>query len=238
MRHRTSRFVCLAGVVALCISGNARADGILIDDFGCADSLNTAGPIFVTSGPISCSSAIGGIRGDSIFFTGGTGSAASSIASNPPAGAITGTIGPNPDGAVVMTWTGSTTGGVANLPNLDLVGDYILIQSESDLGGAFNLNIFSGLSTSNNPNYLTFSAAMPANGFDSGFADVLIPLVGGTGPGADLSNVTAISLAVSLPVGGGFELDDVSAVPSPEPGSAALALSAGMLLLFGKPRRR
>jgi hypothetical protein len=233
----TGRFIYLAGVlVALCCSGNARADNLLIDDFSCTDSLNTTGAIF-TNSFISCPDSIGGVREDAIFFSGGTGNAASSLASNPPAGAIAGTIGSNLDGSVIMLWSGSTTGGVANLPNLDLAADYILVQSESDLGGTLSVTLASGPTTGNN---LTFSAVMPANGFDSGFTDVLIPLVDPTltmGTGADLSDVTAIGFHVSVPSGGSFELESVSAV-SPEPGTMALVLSAGMLALLGKLRRR
>jgi len=227
----------LAGVLAaLCISGNARADGLLIDNFSCPDSLNTTGTKFV-SNIFSCPGSIGGVREDALFFSGGTGSAASSLSSNPPAGAITGTIGSDLDGSVIMLWSGSTTGGVANLPNLDLSADYILVQSESDLGGGLSVTLASGPTTGNN---LTFTAVMPANGFDSGFADVLIPLVDPTltmGTGADLSDVTAIGFHVSVPAGGSFELESVSAV-SPEPGTMALILSAGMLALFGKLKRR
>jgi hypothetical protein len=233
----TGRFIYFAGVlVALCISGDARAEGLVIDNFSCADSLSTTGPVF-TNNYIACLGSVGGVREDVLFFTGGTGSVASSLASNPPAGAISGTVGANLDGNAIMLWTGSTTGGVANLPNLDLAADYILIQSESDLGGTLSVTIGSGPSTSN---YLTFSAAMPANGFDSGFTDVLIPLVDPTmtaGTGANLSDVTAIGLIVSVPGGGSFELEGVSA-EAPEPGTMALALAAGMLALFGKLKRR
>jgi hypothetical protein len=220
----------------LCISGNARADGLVIDNFSCADSLTTTGPVF-TSSEISCPGSIGGFREDAIFFTGGTGSAASSLASNPPAGAIAGTIGSNLTGDAIMIWSGSTTSGVANLPNLDLAGDSILIQVESDLRGTLSVTLGSGPTMGNN---LVFGGVMPATGFDSGFTNVLIPLVNPTatnGTGADLSDVTAIGLVIGVPGGGSFELQEVSA-ESPEPGTMALVLSAGMLVLFGKLKRR
>jgi hypothetical protein len=222
--------------MALCISGNARADGFVIDNFSCADSISTTGPVF-TNNIISCPGSVGGFREDGLFFTGGTGSAASSIASNPPAGAITGTIGANLDGSAIMVWQGSSTLGGADLPNLDLAGDSILIQSESDLGGTFSVTLETGPTPG--VNVSTFNAVMPATGFDSGFADVLIPLVDptNTGAGADLTNVTGIGLIVSVPGGGSFELEEVSAV-TPEPGTMALVLSAGMFALFGKLKRR
>lgn len=235
----TCRFIYLAGLVAaLCVAGNARADGLLIDDFSsCTENISEAGP-GVVSNVVSCPDAIGGIREDVIFATGGFGSAISSITSNPPAGAIAGTIGANVTGGDVLIWSGSTTGGVANLPNLDLAADYILIQSESDLGGTLSITLASGSTLGNNT---SFTATMPANGFDSGFADVLIPLVdptGTMGTGAVLSDVTGIGLNIGVPNGGSFELGGVSAIDSPEPGTMALVLSAGMLALFGGLKKR
>jgi hypothetical protein len=232
------RFIYFVGLAAvLCISGNARADSLLIDDFSCAENISQTGP-GDTANFVTCPDAIGGVREDVIFAPEGFGNATSSITSNPPAGAIAGTIGANLTGGAVLIWSGSTTAGVANLPNLDLAADYILIQSESDLGGTLSITLASGSTLGNNT---SFTAAMPANGFDSGFADVLIPLVdptGTMGTGADLRDVTGIGLNISVPGGGSFELEGVSAISSPEPGTMALVLSAGMLVLFGKLKGR
>jgi hypothetical protein len=159
------------------------------------------------------------------------------MSSNPPAGALEGTVGANLNGGEVLIWSGSTTPSVANLLDLDLVDAYILIQSESDLGGTLSITLASGPTLGNNT---SFTAAMPANGFDSGFTDVLIPLVdptGTMGTGADLSDVTGIGLNIDVPGGGSFELEGISA-ETPEPGTMALVLSAGMFVLFGKLKMR
>ncbi len=141
---------------------------LVIDNFSCSDSVSTTGPVFANS-VISCASAIGGARGDSIFFTGGSGSSSSTLTSG--GGEITGTIGSGLMGVDILGWFGTTTPGVFDLPNLDLVGDSILVQIKSDAAGTLEVTFGSGSVASTD--LLSFGATFPAS---SSFVDVLIPL--------------------------------------------------------------
>jgi hypothetical protein len=182
---------------------------IVIDNFTCADSVSTTGPVFARN-VISCASAIGGARGDSIFFTGGSGSSSSTLTSG--GGEITGTIGSGLTGVDILGWFGTTTPGVFDLPNLDLVGDSILVQIKSDTAGTLDATFGSGSVAS--ANLLSFSTTFAAS---SSFVDVLIPLTDPAvlGTGANLNDVTAIGLQVGVPGGGTWTIDGVAAVPEP-----------------------
>ena len=123
-----SAFV-VAGLLVAGISANG--DLIVIDSFTCGDTVTQTG-LGDTNSAVSCSSAIGGLRQDTIFVTGGSGSSVSSLDSNPPVGEITGTIGSGLSGSDVLIW--GLQSGVYDLPSLDLSGDSLLVQIESDTG--------------------------------------------------------------------------------------------------------
>lgn len=216
----TSVFALLLGTAAMAYGGT-----IVIDNFTCADSVSQTG-FNNTSSVVSCPGSLGGERGDTIFINNFTGSfttaedSVSTINSNPPTGAITGMIGTQLIGDDVMTWFGSTTPGVWDLPNLDLVGDSILVQIESVSGGTLDVSLGSGFSSVGNRS--DYSATFPAS---SSFFDVLIPLTNPTGlvgTGADVGDVTAIGLIVGVPGGGSYSIEGVDAVPTPEPSTLLL----------------
>ena len=216
MRLHTA-LVCVSFLAASML---AHGSTLVIDNFTCAASVSQTG-FNNTSSLVSCPGSLGGERGDTIFITSFTGSfttaenSVSTMNSNPPTGAITGLIGTDLIGDDVMTWFGSTTPGVWNLPNLDLVGDSILVQIESDSGGTLDLSLGSGSSSVGNRS--DYSATFPVS---SSFVDVLIPLTNPTGlvgTGADVGDVTAIGLIVGVPGGGSYTIDGVDAVPTPEP---------------------
>ena len=188
---------------------SAYGSNIVIDNFSCPDSVSTAGPVF-TSNLISCPGSIGGVREDAIFFTGGSGSNPSALTSG--SGSMTGTIGSGLDGEDILLWTGSTTAGDWDLPNLDLVGDSVLVQIESPSGGTLDVTLGSGATASSNR--LDYVASFPVS---SGFADVLIPFTHPviTGSGADLGDVTVIGLHVEVEGGGSWTMDGISIVPEP-----------------------
>ncbi len=207
----------LVVVSFLAASMMAHGSTFVIDNFSCADSISQTG-FNNTKSEITCPGSLGGSRGDNIFNTNFTGSfttaenAVSTINSNPPSGEITGTIGTDLVGEDIMTWFGTTTPGVFDLPSLDLSGDSILVQIESDMGGTLTFALASGsVASSNNLTYSTTFAA------SSSFIDVLIPLTNPTmgGSGADVSDVTAIGLMVGVPGGGSYTIDGVEAVPEP-----------------------
>jgi hypothetical protein len=191
--------------------GMAYGDTLVIDNFSCADSFSQTGVGF-TNSFVSCAGSLGGNRADGIFLPGGSGNSVSTINSNPPAGAITGTIGSGLSGEDVMIWGDTNPLGGFDLPNLDLSGDSILLQIESNVGGTLDINLASSSVTSNN--LLNYSATFPVS---SGFVDVLIPLTNPSiiGTGASLEDVTAIGLTVQVAGGGTWTIDEVEAVPEP-----------------------
>jgi hypothetical protein len=152
-----------------------------------------------STAPVSCPGSIGGFRQDSIFINNFTGdfttaeNSISTINSNPPTGAITGTIGNDLVGAEIMIW--GLQSGAYDLPNLDLTGDSILVQIESDSGGTLSVNLAS--SSVPTGDTLDYSATFPAS---SGFVDVLIPLTNPTvvGTGANVNDVTGIGLSIEV----------------------------------------
>jgi hypothetical protein len=198
-------FAGFLGVAAM-----AHGSSFVIDNFSCSDSVTQTGP-GDTSSTIACPGSVGGFRSDVIFLPSGSGDAASTINSDPPAGAITGTIGSGLSGAEVMTWFGTSTPGDWDLPNLDLSGDSVLIEIESDLGGTLSVALGSGSASGNLAEYST------TFGTSSSFVDVLIPLINPTviGTGANVDDVTAIGLNIDVPAGSTWTIDGIQAVPEP-----------------------
>jgi hypothetical protein len=200
-------------VVSFLAAGiSAHGSSFVIDNFSCSDSVTQTGP-GDTSSTIACPGSLGGFRSDVIFLPSGSGDAVSTINSNPPAGAITGTIGSGLSGADVMTWFGTSTPGVWDLPNLNLSGDSVMIEIESDSGGTLSVALGSGSASGNLAEY---SASFGAS---SSFVDVLIPLINPTviGTGANVGEVTAIGLNIDVPGGSTWTIDGIEAVPEPSP---------------------
>jgi hypothetical protein len=120
-------------------------------------------------------------------------------------------MGSGLSGADVMTWFGTSTPGVWDLPNLDLSGDSVMIEIESDSGGTLSVALGSGSASGNLAEYsATFGAS-------SSFVDVLIPLINPTviGTGANVGEVTAIGLNIDVPAGSTWTIDGIEAVPEP-----------------------
>jgi hypothetical protein len=111
----------------------------------------------------------------------------------------------------------------AGICDLDLVGDSILVQIQSDLGGTISAALFSG-SVQGDPatNYLTFNATFAGS---PSVQDILIPLTDPvvSGTGTDLAEVSAIDLYFGLDgAGGTWTIDAVDAVATPEPSTLLL----------------
>jgi PEP-CTERM motif len=193
----------------------AYGDTLVIDNFSCADSVTQTG-FGATNSFVSCPGSLGGFRQDSIFINGFTGdfntakNSISTINSNPPTGAITGTIGNDLIGADIMIW--GLKSGAYDLPNLDLTGDSIMVKIQSDSGGTLSVNLAS--SSTPTGDTLDYSATFPAS---SGFIDVLIPLTNPTvvGTGANVNDVTGIGLSIEVPGGDSWAIDGIEAVPEP-----------------------
>jgi hypothetical protein len=187
----------------------------VIDNFSCPDSVSATGPAVFTFSQISCPGSIGGARLDYLIELSGPSGSVSTINSNPPTGAITGTFGAGITGFEAMEWTGSTTFGVYDL-NKDVVGDDILVQIKSASAG--ELILYFGppsqppLTTNESAFIVSFSGS-------PSYQDVLIPLttptlVGGTG--ANLADVHNIGLNVELDTPGAtWSIDRIAAVPEP-----------------------
>ncbi len=221
MRFRTGLLFATFLVAAVSAYGST----IVIDNFSCPDSVTLDGPAGATAfnaSFVSCPGSIGGEREDFIAnFTeggasGGSAGSVSTMNSNPPAGAITGTFGSGIIGFEGMVW-GNGTGGTFIDLGLDLVGDSLLVQIQSDSGGT----VFAYLSTTliaDECNCSLFSATFSGA---PGYQDILIPLSGTpivTGTAADLADVNNIDLGVSLNTpGSSFTIDAVDAVSTPEP---------------------
>lgn len=207
MRLRTA-FVVVSFLV---VGVSAHGSSFVIDNFTCTDSISQTGVGSTNSG-IVCPGSLGGSRLDGIFLPGGSGSSQSTMNSNPPADAITGTIGTGLSGEDIMIWSGSTTVGVWNLPDLNLTGDSVLVQIKSDSGGSLDVNL--GSSSTSSTNLLNYSATF---GPSSTYEDVLIPLVNPTiiGTGANLDSVTAIGITIQVPGGDSWTINGIEAVPEP-----------------------
>jgi hypothetical protein len=209
----------LVVVSFLAASISAHGSTLVIDNFSCPDSVSVTGPVFGDNF-ISCPGSIGGEREDFFVFLNGPSSSVSTINSNPPTGAITGTFGSGITGYEGMIWSGSTTGWDLDL---DLTGDSILVQLQSDLGGTISAALFSGpVESFPPPNSLTFNATFSGS---PGYQDVLIPLTDPvvSGTGTDLADVSAIDLYSTLDgPGGSLTIDKVDAVPTPEPSTLLL----------------
>lgn len=207
----------------------AYGSSFVIDSFSCTNSVSQIG-IGDTNSPVSCPGAIGGFRQDTIFVNGGTGTTVSTLDSNPPIGAITGTIGTGLIGADVLIW--GLQSGTYHLPNLDLSGDSILVQIESSSGGTFNVVLAS--SSVPNGNTLDYSATFSPS---SSFEDLLIPLTNPTimGAGANVADVTGIGVSIQVPGGGTWTVDGVEAVPEP---STLLLTGVCFIGLFTRSLRR
>src|SRR5271155_1173125 len=147
----------------------AYGSDIDIDNFSCPDSVNLTGTGFENS-YISCPGSLGGEREDFFVYLNGPSDSVSTINSNPPAGAITGTFGPGITGYAGMAW-GDTPTQTGTLPNLDFVGDSMLVQIQSDTGGT--LLVFFG----NLTNYDEFTATFAGS---PSYQDVLIPFTNPT----------------------------------------------------------
>lgn len=217
--------------MAFLVSGIcARANVLVIDSFTCADTVSLTGSGFFTSGFNACASALGGEREDFIFQSGPS-TSTSTMNSNPPAGAITGTFGAGINAAEGMEWSGSTTpipGG--SLPDLDFSGfDAVLVRIKADTAGTLFMNFGPPLGNS-----LVFSASFAAS---ANYEDVLIPLINPTvlGTGASLSDVTNVGLYLGNcqangascganigPGGGTWSIQTVEAVTTPEPSGLLL----------------
>jgi hypothetical protein len=207
----TAAFV-FAGFLGTAVMGYG--SDIVIDNFSCPDSVSVTGTSF-NSNYISCPGSLGGERQDFFVYLNGPSDSVSTINSNPPAGAITGTFGPGITGYEGMGW-GVTPTTVGTLPNLDFVGDSLLVQIQSDTGGTLLVG-FGNLTNSE-----LFSATFAGS---PSYQDVLIPFTNPTveGTGYNLSEVDAFLLDVSLNASGGtWTIDGVDAVTTPEPSTLLL----------------
>ena len=174
---------------------------------------------------ITCPGSIGGQREDFIAnltpgASGGSASSVSTITTNPPANAITGTLGNGIIGAEGMNWGDTSTG--FDYLGLDFVGDSILVQIQSDSGGTINID----LATTLVPDEFIGSAFSATFSGSPSYQDILIPLAGTaivSGTAADLDDVNNINMYVSLDTPGGtWSIDGVAAVATPEPSTLLL----------------
>src|ERR1700744_1702255 len=146
----------LTGAFAIAIfSGMAYGSTFVIDNFTCSASISQIG-VGSTNSFVSCPDSLGGNRADGIFLPAGSGNSVSTVNSNPPADAITGTIGTGLSGEEIMIWGDTNPLGGFDLPNLDLSGDSILVRIESDTGGTLDINLASDSVSSGN--LLNYSA--------------------------------------------------------------------------------
>ena|ERR1700733_3278950 len=117
--------------------------------------------------------------------------------------------------------------------NLDLVGNSILVQIQSDFGGTISAALFSGPAQSYLPaNYLTFNATFSGS---PSYQDVLIPLTDAvvSGTGTNLTDVSAVDLYLGLNTAGGtWSIDGVAAVPEP---STLLLTGICLLVIVVRP---
>jgi len=217
MRVRSALIVVVfAGVASMA----ARGSSLVIDNFSCSDTVTLDGPAGATAfnaSFISCPGSIGGNREDFVAnltgdgASGGSAGSVSTITTNPPANAITGTFGSGIIGFEGMQW--GVIGGQPNVfdLNLDLVGDSILLQLNSDSSGS--ASVFFGDTAGN---LLRFSASFAAS---SSYQDVLIPLTNPTviGSGSNLAAANQILLDIGLDTPGGTWSIDAASIETPEP---------------------
>jgi|SRR5579863_1471622 len=209
----------LAVVSFLAASTSAHGSSFAIDNFSCADSISltgsaVAGPGEATNGFnasfVPCPGSLGGVREDFFVIPTGPADSVSTIESSGN-GAITGTFGSGISENEGINWGGPVLGDL----NLDLVGDSILVQIQSDSGGTINIAVTS-TTIPDTFDDLTFSATFLGS---PGYQDVLIPLTGTPtvlGTGADLNDVTDIDMYLSLNTAGGtWSIDGIEAVPEP-----------------------
>jgi hypothetical protein len=219
---------------------------IVIDNFSCFDSVTLdgpAGPTAFNASYISCPGSIGGEREDFIAnltpgASGGSAGSVSTIKSNPPTGAITGTFGNGITGAEGMNWGDTPTG--FDYLGLDLVGDSILVQIQSDSGGTINVD----LATTLVPFKFIGSAFSATFSGSPSYQDVLIPLTGTPsvlGTAANLDDVNNINMYLSLDKPGStYTIDGVAAVPEPSTLLLAGTCFLGILTrsIWRKPSKR
>jgi len=207
---------------------SAHGATIVFDNFSCANSVTLTGATGFNSSTISCPGSLGGQREDFILVTSsaGTSSSVTTMNSNPPTGAITGTFGSGIDASEGMVWGNLSTDEL----NLNLVGDSILVQIQSDSGGTLTAGLCTSFTTGplcNGDNYsATFSGS-------AGYQDVLIPLTGTPaavlGSGGNLDDVNVVDLFLDLDTPGStWTIDGVEAVPEP---STLLLLTIGLVLV-------
>jgi hypothetical protein len=222
--------------MVLLLAKVASAD-VTIDNFSCPDSVTLDGPAGATAFNakfISCPGSLDGFREDFIAnltgngASGGSASSVSTITTNPPAGAITGTFGSGITGFEGIQW--GVQSGVFLL-NLNLVGDSILVQIQSNSAGSLLLLFGQNLTNSS-----TFGATFSGG---PNYQDVLIPLTNPTvtGTGWNMADVTQILLDVKLDTPGATWSIDEARIVTPEP-SALLLTGICLLGVVTKSLRR
>ncbi|MGP0070835.1 MAG: PEP-CTERM sorting domain-containing protein [Bryobacteraceae bacterium] len=210
--------------IFLAAAVSAHGATIVFDNFSCPDSVSLTGASGFNDNVITCSGSLGGEREDFLLISGGSSSSVTTMNSNPPTGAVTGTFGSGIDEFAGMVW-----GSFSNELNLDLVGDSILVRIQSDSGGTLTAGLCSsaGSPFCNGDNYsATFSGS-------AGYQDVLIPLTGTPtavlGSGGNLEDVNVVNVYLSLDTPGStWTIDGVEPVPEP---STLLLLTIGLLLV-------
>ena len=214
------KLICLAGFLGMAVM--AYGSSFVIDNFSCADSVSLTGSAVAGPGEtspegpgfnssfVSCPGSVGGVREDFLVIPTGPADSVSTIESTGN-GTITGTFGSGISEYEGIAWGGAALGDL----NLDLVGDSILVQIQSVSGGTLNVILTSTTipDTFDDLEFSTTFAGSPS------YQDVLIPLTGTPtvlGTGANLDNVTAINVNLSLDTAGGtWAIDGVEAVPEP-----------------------
>ncbi len=154
----------------------AHASSFVIDNFSCADSVSltgsaVAGPGEATNGFnasfVSCPGSLGGVREDFFVIPTGPADSVSTIESTGN-GTITGTFGSGISEYEGIAWGGAALGDL----NLDMLGDSILVQIQSDSGGTLNV-ILTSTTVPDTFDDLEFSTTFAGS---PSYQDVLIPL--------------------------------------------------------------
>jgi hypothetical protein len=217
-RHSAILLAAVLSTGFLGMAVTAYGSSFVIDNFSCADSVSLTGSAVAGPGEtspegagfnssyVSCPGSLGGQREDFLLIPSGPGTSVSTIDST-GSGAITGTFGPGITEYEGMTWTGP----------VDLAGDFILVQIQSDSGGTLNVIIANDIS-----DYLTFSATFAGS---PSYQDVLIPLTNPTvvGTGPNLDDAPNLNVNLSLDgAGGTWTIDAVDAIATPEPSTLLL----------------